>query len=203
MSYFAAYKKLDVLSKPSWRVFISQAERCSEFNFSRTILAHSLVVSMSLISGRLWRCTSVSRVARRTNSVLPVVALLLFGGLLAGCGKNTGEAASLKGSIKFDGEPIVKGVFRLSSEDGTPGPGGLSPIQNGQYEIPAAKGLKAGKYLVLIYGFKETGRTIKADENATSRQEEQQFIPRRYNDDSQQRIELLAGENIQDFDLQK
>ncbi|MDB5334505.1 MAG: hypothetical protein JWN70_124 [Planctomycetaceae bacterium] len=134
---------------------------------------------------------------------LPLVAGLLVGTLLSGCGKSTGEAASLKGTVKFDGQPVAKGSFRLSAEDGTPGPGGLSPIQDGHYEIAAAKGLKAGKYLVLIYGFEETGRTIQADEQAAPRKEEKQYLPRRYNDDSQQKIEILAGENVKDFELSK
>lgn len=129
--------------------------------------------------------------------------LVLTSFLLSGCGTPAGEAAALKGTVKFNGEPIKKGSVRLSAEDETPGPGGLSPITDGQYEIPLEKGTKAGKYLVMIYGFKETGRMITVDDGAPPIKEETQFIPRRYNDDSKEHIELQPGDNARDFDLSK
>ncbi|MES2790697.1 MAG: hypothetical protein V4719_13885 [Planctomycetota bacterium] len=130
-------------------------------------------------------------------------ALALTSLMVIGCGKPAGEAAALKGTVKFNGELVKKGSVRLSSEDDTPGPGGLSPITDGQYEIPLEKGTKAGKYLVMVYGFKETGRMIKVDDGAPPIKEEVQFIPRKYNDDSKEHLELQPGDNARDFDLSK
>lgn len=135
--------------------------------------------------------------ARPTRFIL---AGLLVGCLLGGCNKGA-KPASLRGIVKVGGVPVAKGVVRLSTQDGTPGPGGLSPIKDGYYEVESCKGLKAGKYLVIILGFKETGRMIQIDDSNPPHKEELQFIPRRYNDDSREVIELLPGDNEKDFDL--
>ena len=120
---------------------------------------------------------------------------------LTGCGAPAPKSASLKGTVKFNGEPVPKGGIRLSTEDGTPGPGGLSPIEDGHYEIPDESGLKAGKYLVIINAYKKTGRKFKVDEAGTEKEEEKQYLPRRYNDDSKEHLELVPGENTKDYDL--
>lgn len=122
--------------------------------------------------------------------------------ILSGCGgASEAKSASLRGTVKFNGEPVPKGGIRLSTEDGTPGPGGISPIEDGHYEILEDSGMKAGKYLVVINAFKKTGRKIKVDEAGTEREEEKQYLPRRYNDDSKEHLELAPGENTKDFDL--
>ncbi len=121
---------------------------------------------------------------------------------LSGCsGAPAAEPAAVKGTVKFNGEPVASGGIRLSTEDGTPGPGGISPIKDGQYEIPETSGLKAGKYLVVINAFKKTGRKIKVDEAGTEKEEEKQYLPRRYNDASDVHLELMPGDNTKDFDL--
>lgn len=122
--------------------------------------------------------------------------------ILSGCGgAPVAKSASLKGTVKFNGDPLPKGAVRLSTEDGTPGPGGVSPIEDGHYEITDESGLKAGKYLVIISAFKKSGRKIIVDEAGTEREEEKQYLPRRYNDSSELHLELTAGENTKDFEL--
>lgn len=126
---------------------------------------------------------------------------VLLCALNLGCSDQAAEPASLKGTVKFNGELLPKGAIRLSTEDGTPGAGGLSPIVDGAYEIKESSGLKAGKHLVIINAFKPTGRKIKVDEAGTEREEERQYLPRRYNDDSQEHIEISPGDNTRDFEL--
>jgi hypothetical protein len=125
---------------------------------------------------------------------------LVLAGLLSGCGSSA-QPASLRGTVKFAGVPVGKGSVRLSTEDGTAGPGGVSPIVDGSFDIDSGRGLKAGKYLVIIHGFKETGRTVQVDDASPPRKEELLFIPRQYNDDSRQTIELKPGKNKNDFEL--
>ncbi|MES2794091.1 MAG: hypothetical protein V4719_31040 [Planctomycetota bacterium] len=131
-----------------------------------------------------------------------LAGILFCVAVFSGC-QRRGEAAAVIGTVQFDGKPIAKGVIRLSTEDDTPGEGGLSPITNGKYEVPSTAGLKAGKYLVIVYGFKETGKMIKPDEVQPLRKEEVQFIPKQYNDSSTLHLDVLPGENVKDFDLAK
>ena len=128
--------------------------------------------------------------------------VLLLCLLLPGCGgAPAGQPATVRGTVKFKGEPLPKGSIRLATEDGTPGPGGVSPIEDGHYEIAEDTGMKAGKYLVIINAFKKTGRKIKVDEAGTEREEEKQYLPRRYTDDSTEHLELVPGENTKDYEL--
>ena len=145
-----------------------------------------------------------ARSGRYVNSVCRFCAFslpFLLCVCLMGCGAPAGKPAALRGTVKFNGEPVPKGGIRLSTEDGTPGTGGVSPIEDGHYEIPEDSGMKAGKYLVIINAFKKTGRKIKVDEAGTERDGERQYLPRRYNDDSQEHLELVPGENTKDYDL--
>ncbi|WP_010582588.1 hypothetical protein [Schlesneria paludicola] len=146
------------------------------------------------------RFQSLGNSLRPIGAFRPVLAGLVIGCLLSGCSK-AAKPASLRGVVKVAGVPVAKGVVRLSTQDGTPGPGGLSPIKDGYFEVESCKGLKAGKYLVIILGFKETGRMIQIDDSNPPQKEELQFIPRRYNDDSKEVIELLPGDNEKDFNL--
>jgi hypothetical protein len=137
---------------------------------------------------------------RHILRIEPVLVALLLAVSLPGC-DSAGKPASVRGTVKFKGELVAKGSVRVSTEDGTPGPGGIGRIEDGHYEIDSCKGLRAGKYLVIIHGFKETGKMIQIDDANPPRKEELQFIPRRYNDDSKQTIELSPGDNEKDFDL--
>ena len=81
-----------------------------------------------------------------------------------------------------------------------------SPIEAGQYEIPFAKGMLAGAYRVTIYGLWSTGRQLRARENLDgerlgSYEETVQYIPDKYNRQTELTVELAAGENTEDFDL--
>lgn len=119
---------------------------------------------------------------------------------LIGCSE-AGIPAALHGTVTFEGKPVEQGAIRFATEDGTPGPGGVGEIQNGRYEVAENVGLKSGKYVVMIYGFRETGRTIQVDDNSPPRKEERQYLPRRYNDATQETIELAPGDNLKDFVL--
>lgn len=156
------------------------------------------------------RCISLAeRISARRDCVVEAFCgqisrwlVLLLCLLLSGCGGTpAGEPATVRGTVKFNGEPLPKGSIRLATEDGTPGPGGVSPIENGHYEISDDVGLKAGRYLVMINAFKKTGRKYKVSDDGPEREEEKQYLPRRYNDDSKEHLELTIGENTKDFDL--
>jgi hypothetical protein len=128
----------------------------------------------------------------------PGLALLAM--TLHGCG-SPGEPAAIHGNVSWQGTPVAKGAIRFIAENGTPGLGGVAPIKDGRFEIPDQNGLKAGQYIVAIYGFRETGRMIRVDESSPEIPEEQQYIPRQYNDASTQFVELDPGLNQLEYSL--
>ncbi|HWL10124.1 MAG TPA: hypothetical protein VNQ76_17090 [Planctomicrobium sp.] len=141
---------------------------------------------------------------RRDFRSLFIICLpVLWITIIQGCGKSSHHhPASAEGLVTFRGEPIQKGVIRFQVEDGTPGAGGLGPIEDGQYQIPLTSGLKSGTYTVSIYGFRKTGRVIKIDESTPPVEEEKQFIPRQYNDEATVFHQVLPGDNTLNFSLE-
>src|SRR5690606_11419473 len=91
------------------------------------------------------------------------LAWLLAGALLAGfqVGCGHGEPASLTGEIRYLDTPVADGGIHLLPLEGTPGKGAVSRIASGRYDMPRAKGLKAGRYLVQVFATRPTGRKIK------------------------------------------
>lgn len=118
---------------------------------------------------------------------------------ICGCGR-AGRPCSVQGTVTFNSAPIPKGAIRFVTEDGTPGNGGLGPITEGKFSVKS-DGMMAGKYLVVISGFEETGRKFKADANGPELNEERQYIPARYNSNSTLTVLLKPGANTEGFDL--
>ncbi len=100
--------------------------------------------------------------------------------------------------MNFKGQPITKGAIRFVTHDKTPGTGAIGPITDGHYDVKT-NGLLSGKYLVMISGFKETGKTLNIDGNEIK--EEQQYVPAKFNTNTTEVVELSPGENVRDFDL--
>jgi len=131
-------------------------------------------------------------------------SLLLFSSIFSllcvGCG-GSGAASAVEGTVTFRGDPIQKGAIRFVADGEVDSAGGIGSITDGHYQLPESPDLKAGSYVVAIYGFQETGRTFKPDDNSPELPEEKQYLPREHNDASTHRIELKPGENSLDFHL--
>ena len=121
---------------------------------------------------------------------------------ILGCGSS--GACSLSGQVTFDDQPITDGNIRLNPIEGASGPGGSAKIVDGRYEIPEDGGMLAGKHRVLISATRETGRMVRAENlgGGPDRIEQVvQYIPARYNRNSELEVELNLGENTKDFAL--
>lgn len=84
-------------------------------------------------------------------------------------------------------------------------PGGASRITDGHYDIPRPKGMLAGKYRVKAMAVRPTGRRLRnperlSDSDPVEIDEQVQYLPDRYNEQTEIVIELAPGENVQDFD---
>src|SRR5262249_11882257 len=113
---------------------------------------------------------------------------------------------SVWGTIRVAGEPLAKGSISFvpvddkgAIADGR-GPGGGETIKEGRYRIE--KGLTVGRYQVKIQGTKRTPRLVPDPLNPITRlPEEAPVVPPKYNQNSTQFIEVRAGGNPIDFDL--
>ena len=121
---------------------------------------------------------------------------------LAGC--SAGNSCSVSGQVTFDGQPLPEGNIKFDPSGDSAGAAGSAKIQDGRYEIPLDAGMQAGKFLVSVTANKKTGRTVKQFDSTTATMDEiVQYIPDRYNVQSQLQVDLNSGENQQNFQLEK
>ena len=89
---------------------------------------------------------------------------LLLGGifitmLLLSTGCSSDTRLAVYGSVSVDDSPLTTGSISLQPiEEHLSSAGGS--VVNGKFELPATHGLKPGKYLVTISGYRETGKMI-------------------------------------------
>jgi hypothetical protein len=136
---------------------------------------------------------------------------LLLGGvaivcLFSGCDSNSGRLA-IDGSVLYAGEPIKKGSIIFQSPDPA-SPEVSAAIVDGAYKVPAQLGPKAEEYVVKIEAFrmKKSANTnlpdyLKNDPNAGMIPE--QYVPKKYNDNSQLKVKFDAAKTTYDFALEK
>jgi hypothetical protein len=108
--------------------------------------------------------------------------------VVAGCGSSA-EKLPLAGEVLVAGNPVAEGsiTFTATAGDAT----AYGTIQNGKFTIPAAGGIPAGSYRVVILGFETTGRQIEdPDFPGQMINEKQSIVPARYNENSQLEVEI-------------
>lgn len=82
-----------------------------------------------------------------------VVVLAPILAILIGCGDES-DLASVRGTVKVDGEPLVSGSIRFTPVEDNPGPAGGGTIENGKYRCDK---VAIGQNNVLIIGSMKIG----------------------------------------------
>ncbi len=140
-----------------------------------------------------------------TGSFPPV--LWAVAGLLAlpGCGGSSGpQRANAAGKVTFDGQPVEQGAISFAPMGNTTGPSSGGEIIDGHYSIARAVGPVVGTHRVEIQAMRRTGRQIESGPPAppgTMVDEVEQFIPAKYNSQSELTAEISAGKNTVHFEL--
>jgi hypothetical protein len=137
----------------------------------------------------------------RQALVWPTILLLL---VLVGCSRS--QNRRVWGEVSFKGVPIQDGSIELIPIEGTGGPSVGSPITEGAYDIPAAKGpLANGTYQVKLVAVRDTGRFPPGPRYAKSMTIREDIFPEEYNTKSklQVKIDTDAARNRLDFHLPK
>lgn len=132
---------------------------------------------------------------------VPVKQLLLGACLVAlvGCGDG---AVDVRGTVTYKGKPVESGAIVFEPEDRN-GPTKGAAITNGEYHLSGPNQVTPGVKIVRIQAFGPSGRKISAAPGSTKMVDEiKQYIPTKYNTDSEVKVTVESGkENKFDFDV--
>ena len=121
-----------------------------------------------------------------------------------GCGPQS-DRLQVSGTITLDGAPLDNGSIRLTSTAKDKLFSSGATVKNGEFEIPAAKGLPPGTYRIEISA-PDTAAPPVAQRSAPGERgappAAPERIPAEYNVDSTKTVEVTAdGENHFPFDI--
>ncbi len=111
--------------------------------------------------------------------------------LLAGCGRSSDRQA-LEGTVTLDGAPLAEGSITLRPLPGTRGPTAGGKISDGKFSVSPEGGTFVGTFRVEITASRKTGRKVKDPRFGREVDEVEQYIPRRYNHQSELTAEVTA-----------
>jgi len=136
------------------------------------------------------------------RAALSVAALCGFSLLLTGCG----TPVTLSGNVNFNGAALPEGHLRLDA-DGGGASSAKAKIVAGKFTVPVSEGLKPGRYRASITATRKTGKMIARQERLSGGEAKQieqieQYIPERYNRQSELSVDVVAGDNTKDFNLE-
>ena len=137
-----------------------------------------------------------SRHAHRVGVLAVAVTLAA----LAGC---SGGRAGVSGKVSYDGKPVDGGAIVFVPEGDAAGAKVGGDIVGGEYNLPAGRGPKPGKYKVEIIWKQKKPTAKKADPDVVSQEQTIQVIPPRYNTQTTLNADVKSGSNELNFDLPK
>src|SRR5262245_26830212 len=116
--------------------------------------------------------------------------------VLAGCGDST--TGEVRGTIKFDGQPVKEGAITFKPVDGKTGTAG-GQIKDGRYTARVPLGeMKVEISAPKVVRMKKLYDTPNSPEAPVT----EEVLPAKYNTQTELRLEVKPGLNEKDFDLQ-
>ena len=126
---------------------------------------------------------------------------------MGGCGGSGDvERTVVSGAVSYDGQPIDDGTIRFVPTKGTQAPVAAAQIQNGRYSADAKGGVPVGTHRVEIEAFRaDPNAAADADPGSIEGSAREQFIPEKYNTNSELEltVEPGGGPVTKDFELTK
>lgn len=138
------------------------------------------------------------RLPAQCRGVVRAVLLLVAGVAAVGCAPSPRRA--LSGKVTLDGAPLPSGYITFRPLHETAGPTAGAEILAGEYRIPAHQGTFEGRFEVQIVATRPTTRRIRDPLDGSPGFAVEQYLPPRYNQQSELVIEIEARETY-DFDL--
>lgn len=119
--------------------------------------------------------------------------------LLVGCGGDRRQP--LEGTVTLDGKPLDEGAISFVPLPGATGPTAGANIAAGRFSIAADQGTFPGTFRVEITAKRKTGRQVLSDTAGGMVDQYEQFLPARYNRESQLTANVKEGANRVEFRL--
>ena len=133
---------------------------------------------------------------------IPILATGVVVVATTGCTPDDGRR-SVSGTVTYQGEPVREGNIRLSPVKGTSGPVTGARIEDGTFRTPRVDSPFTGTYRVEITASRKTGRTIRRPPLHLEEEEYEQYLPVRYNKQSELTMEVTSdGDNEFNFALE-
>ncbi|QDT63834.1 hypothetical protein [Calycomorphotria hydatis] len=136
----------------------------------------------------------------KLRCLVPVLAVIAIG-----CTQSDGpQRAVVTGRVTLAGEVVSDGHITFTPKPGVPGAPVKLVIKDGGYDSATDpiddRGVPVGANLVEITAIKVTGKQIK---NAMGEMEDEylQYIPAKYNSETELEVDLTPGESNHDFKL--
>ncbi len=132
------------------------------------------------------------------------LAFLLIGilALSWGCAReDTGGKLPISGRVTLKNQPLDQGSIEFRSVDASLQLMTGGQIQNGQFSIPAAKGLPPGRYRVRISAPVGGATVAPGEAPGDSTEVAQERIPPEWGAQSTQEIELAEGKTNFEFNI--
>ena len=123
-----------------------------------------------------------------------VLLLVCSAVLVSGCSKGSSRLG-IEGEVTFDGAPLPDGKINFMPMPGTSSPTAGATITNGEFKVNSAKGVRPGQFRVEIKAVRPTGKKSKDDLSGEMVDQQAQYIPAKYNENSELVAEIKADEN--------
>jgi len=121
--------------------------------------------------------------------------------LVSGCGSASGpERAAVRGTVAFNGEPIETGSIQFVPVEGVTGKAVATPISNGEFSLSSGEGPAVGMNKVVINATRKTGKQ-KTNIMGEMEDEIEDFIPARYNAQTELQVDIQPSGNTEAFEL--
>jgi hypothetical protein len=125
-----------------------------------------------------------------------------------GCGRGGPERALVCGKITYRGEPVTKGEIRFIPIQGTETPMWAANVVDGQYEAYGKGGVPVGTHRIEVFGWRPKLQKAQTTTGlplglTTGKHPREQYLPAKYNSQSQLEITIAPGSGkiIRDFAL--
>ena len=132
------------------------------------------------------------------NRVIAITVLCWTVVWIVGCGPTGPERVVVSGVVTYNGKPIPEGRINFIPKENTAAPMSGAAIQDGQYCVEARGGVPVGTYQIQVEAFKSNAASA---EKVFAPGARLQYLPRKFNVDSQLEITIESGSKKVDRDI--
>jgi hypothetical protein len=132
-----------------------------------------------------------------------IPCLVLAIASLAGCRGDRGpERVIVSGAATYKGKPVASGTIRFVPLEGTL-PAAAANIIDGKYTVDNRGGVPVGTHRIEIEAYRAIANSAAPSADTGRRSQFEQYVPKRYNVDSQLQITIPPSSKpiTKDFDL--